>query len=808
MQYIRKFIIAIIPVFLVLGLLIFDAQKTHAANCPSNPLVSLQYPDLLHLISKKASAYKLVNAKYQPQSPKVKDKELSGAKVKEYKLPPNMGQLWIPKAACGKEVDLIIAMHGHRSFKHPGINVFVGPSSKGLDQTAASFMSEDNALPVIIGAPMYDRGPKQNVWDKFSINDYMKKVAAAIKPYNMSVKRVSIIGHSNANCNGGATKAAKALSGYPLYIYGAADGTCSTYNFIKGHNVIQTVKSKGGILFHMHAYSEPVGGKKVLIDVKESKMIKALGGGGDPDVEKSAQKGEYMDAWKSSDGTVFTYTLTDGGNKHGIVPNMLLKEILPRFFMNEAYNPKSAPPKGTSQLSSVTGVKANTSFDRFTDGPIKLNLLNPRLIIKIPGVNFSSVKVADIQTTKEGAKLIVIPFLGEYLKGVYQYAVMGFGILAIIMIIISGVQWTLFGSTEQKSEIQKRIIGALSGLLLAVSSYVILYTINPKLVAFEGLKVVLFGKDLTFTDGMHEDLKNSKILPEMIQKYCPNYNWGTYKSSGMNIRGCMRECAKTATYKSATTSAKYVSPLANSRDIMLHGELDCAAYGTRGTPTVIGIHDGGSAGGNVSHWNRRTMAGKLPLGTHYTITQNGAIYQTAAENLKLHHGIRSSASIGIDLQRKRGCPDAADNCYTSAQYSRLKALIRDIERRHKRQMHVLGHCEVNKLSKGHYDPRSFNWAAIGEGPVLAHHRGRCIYMYGQAERNNPLTGRYPARVPLELIKSGKTGGKPDPKETKDVKKDCVNCSVGGKIIIVKPSECNQNAYPGAKVKSKAVCTGS
>lgn len=59
------------------------------------------------------------------------------------------------------------------------------------------------------------------------------------------------------------------------------------------------------------------------------------------------------------------------------------------------------------------------------------------------------------------------------------------GILAVFMLVIGGVQYVLAGSTgnpEKISDAQSRLISALGGLILALGAWIILYTINPKLL--------------------------------------------------------------------------------------------------------------------------------------------------------------------------------------------------------------------------------------------------------------------------------------------------------------------------------------
>ena len=73
--------------------------------------------------------------------------------------------------------------------------------------------------------------------------------------------------------------------------------------------------------------------------------------------------------------------------------------------------------------------------------------------------------------------------IGEYVKTGYRIALSVAGILAAVVIIISGLQWTASGgNSEVISSAKKRIAGAAMGLVLAFGSYIILNTINPALV--------------------------------------------------------------------------------------------------------------------------------------------------------------------------------------------------------------------------------------------------------------------------------------------------------------------------------------
>jgi len=73
---------------------------------------------------------------------------------------------------------------------------------------------------------------------------------------------------------------------------------------------------------------------------------------------------------------------------------------------------------------------------------------------------------------------------GQYISGGYQFAIVGTGICAVVMIVWGGFDYVLTDSISGKGEGRKKITSALIGLLLALSSYAILYTINPNLVTF------------------------------------------------------------------------------------------------------------------------------------------------------------------------------------------------------------------------------------------------------------------------------------------------------------------------------------
>lgn len=131
-------------------------------------------------------------------------------------------------------------------------------------------------------------------------------------------------------------------------------------------------------------------------------------------------------------------------------------------------------------------------------------IYNPESFVNVKtGVdqkNFNSVKTDDVviinsTTDKPGATPGVYTLLapigafkvapdniGDYFNTIFLIAIGLCGALAVIMIVIGGIQYmgdeSIFGKTEAKS----RIKSAILGLLIALGSYALLRTINPALL--------------------------------------------------------------------------------------------------------------------------------------------------------------------------------------------------------------------------------------------------------------------------------------------------------------------------------------
>lgn len=75
--------------------------------------------------------------------------------------------------------------------------------------------------------------------------------------------------------------------------------------------------------------------------------------------------------------------------------------------------------------------------------------------------------------------------LGLYLESIYKYAIGVVGILATVVMMFGGVLWITAGGNNSRVSDAKAWIGAsVTGLVLALSSYTILYLVNPNTLTF------------------------------------------------------------------------------------------------------------------------------------------------------------------------------------------------------------------------------------------------------------------------------------------------------------------------------------
>jgi len=125
--------------------------------------------------------------------------------------------------------------------------------------------------------------------------------------------------------------------------------------------------------------------------------------------------------------------------------------------------------------------------------------MNMKKIFLIAGIAFLVVATSKIAFAYE----LTVPFPGgpkqisspaEYIQSVYLFGLGAGALLAMLMIVIGAIQYTVSEVIPAKEAARSRIIGAIWGLVLLLIATLILFTINPKLPDLEnppGIKTIL-----------------------------------------------------------------------------------------------------------------------------------------------------------------------------------------------------------------------------------------------------------------------------------------------------------------------------
>ena len=161
------------------------------------------------------------------------------------------------------------------------------------------------------------------------------------------------------------------------------------------------------------------------------------------------------------------------------------------------------------------------------------------LQIKIPGLD----KFTDAKECPNDPGKLCFNWIGEYIVGIYKYAIGIAGILATIVMMIGGFMWLMAGGNQSRISEAKSWIGAsLTGLIIALSSYLILYQVNPNLVKFDALKVAWIKpeaekKEITKFTTL-KDLDARKLLSDQGISVKNNYCTTVDPSSGNPCCNC------------------------------------------------------------------------------------------------------------------------------------------------------------------------------------------------------------------------------------------------------------------------------
>lgn len=114
-------------------------------------------------------------------------------------------------------------------------------------------------------------------------------------------------------------------------------------------------------------------------------------------------------------------------------------------------------------------------------------LLAPIMNIPIPTLTpLSNIEVVPGETAS-------IPWIAQYIVAIYRYGLIIASMFTVIAFMISGIMYLTAGGLPQNIQKAKSIsFGALTGVVLLVSSYLILNMINPNLTELKSLTIETF----------------------------------------------------------------------------------------------------------------------------------------------------------------------------------------------------------------------------------------------------------------------------------------------------------------------------
>lgn len=182
---------------------------------------------------------------------------------------------------------------------------------------------------------------------------------------------------------------------------------------------------------------------------------------------QNAYSAETPGQWKRSSGADYTYDLAYCYND----------SVSPVVVRTAAGVNKNASPIGKLADAVFDSPAARTALLE------EVKTFKPGLEIRLPGLTFS-----DLGKNIDSEGYLHIPWIGEFIKAVYNFGLVIVSIIAVVMIIMQGAKIVVSGG-ESKVEGYKKIGQVAVGLVIAWGSYAILYTINPALVEFKSLRV-------------------------------------------------------------------------------------------------------------------------------------------------------------------------------------------------------------------------------------------------------------------------------------------------------------------------------
>ncbi len=147
--------------------------------------------------------------------------------------------------------------------------------------------------------------------------------------------------------------------------------------------------------------------------------------------------------------------------------------------------------------------------------------------------------------------------IAQYIRAVFIYFIWGVGILATVMIVYGGVRWVAAaGNAARINDARETVNNAIIGLIIALTSVLLLNIINPDLTRFKGLTPVVVTQEVLQLDNLPGDNNEgatctSKGRPVQQESTCAitnaNFVWPVTASHAITSRIGPRNVSGAAT---------------------------------------------------------------------------------------------------------------------------------------------------------------------------------------------------------------------------------------------------------------------
>ncbi len=138
----------------------------------------------------------------------------------------------------------------------------------------------------------------------------------------------------------------------------------------------------------------------------------------------------------------------------------------------------------------------------------------PILSVPIPGVTFS----APVETNGT----ISVNFIGQYVNGVYTYLLGFAATVAIVMIMIGGLQYVMAAGSGDVKKARARIGNAVVGLVLLLFVTTILATVNPETTFFKSLNLTAIPPDPWELETADDSITGVNLVTTFVSINEPN----------------------------------------------------------------------------------------------------------------------------------------------------------------------------------------------------------------------------------------------------------------------------------------------